>query len=141
MSITRNRCVHCRQSYTYHPSFYGGEEVDYPYNHESYCPECYQAVKEALSNIPVKFEKRFIPSDAYTKEQIIANREQRKAFLIRVLPTLIDTTGKDCHNIVCELMPDNEWYMVEWWESKPEDFIVRKEAWVKLSPSNPATQK
>jgi len=131
-TATRTRCHHCQQSYIYHPSFYGGDEVNYPYNNDRYCEGCYKVVQAALSKVPVKCEKKFVPSDRYTREQIVAHQEERCAnglSMRRIFPTLIDTTGKDRHNIVCECMPDNEWYMAEWWSSDPDKVAISKETW------------
>jgi len=134
-TATRNRCRHCQQTYIYHPSFYGGEEANHPYNDDRYCPDCYRVVKEALSKVPAKYEKRFVESGNYSKEQIIAHQEERCRNGIpvrRIFPTMFDLTGQSRHHIVCECMPDNEWYKVEWWSDKPQEASVSKETWCKI---------
>lgn len=143
----QNRCIHCQSPYVYHPSFYGGDECNYPYDHHDYCEECCKTVRKALSEIPVKYEKKFVPSNNYSKEQIVQHQEERCKNGIeakfeddiisfigmrRVSPTLIDMTGKTQHHIVMESMPDGEWYKAEWWSHKPEEVKTSKETWVKL---------
>lgn len=135
-TAVQHRCTHCLTPYIYHPSFYGGEEINYPYNDDRYCPDCYKAVKEALTKIPLKYERRFIPSNEYTREQIVTLQEERckKSIPIRrIFPTMFDMSGEDQHNIVCELMPDGEWYMAEWWSSKPEEVKISKETWCSIN--------
>jgi hypothetical protein len=132
MSVERKRCVHCQSPYVYHPSFYGGEEVDYPYNHHDYCPDCRKVVVEALAGVPVRFEKRFLPAKDYTRDQIVTHQEERCATgfpMRRIMPGLYDMTGKTRHHIVCELMPDGEWYKAEWWSDDPGDAKVSRETW------------
>lgn len=141
----RQRCAHCQSTYIYHPSFYGGDEVNYPHNDHSYCPDCYKVVREALSKVPVKYEKKWLPSDAYTKEQIVEHQEKRLADpplsspghitipgMRRVMVGYIDMTGKTQHHNVCELMPDGEWYLASWWSHEPEKVEVSKETWCKV---------
>ena len=48
-------CRHCGCRYTYQSS---GHPIR-PHNNETYCPECYAVVEEALSKIPVRYENRF----------------------------------------------------------------------------------
>lgn len=128
----QNRCVHCKSVYIFHPSFYGGEEINYPHNHHNYCAECYKCVQESLLKIPVKYEKRFIPSDKYTKEEIVAHQEARCLTGLptrRILATMFDMSGQSYHKIVCEFMPDDEWYAAEWWTDKLDDVKITKEVW------------
>jgi hypothetical protein len=131
----RQRCVHCHSPYVFRPSFYGGEGVNYPYNHHEYCSDCFKVVKKALSAISAKYEKRFVPSENYTKEQILNHQESRLSDGVpirRIMPTLFDITGKTRHEIVCEVMPDGDWYKVEWWSHEPEKTTVTKETWCSL---------
>jgi hypothetical protein len=120
-----NRCSHCKSPYVYHPSFYGGEEINYPHNHHEYCPECYQIVQEALSKVPTKYEKKFVPTNEYTREQIIQHQEKRGPLIRRIFPGLFAETE---HKIVCEHM-DGEWYKAEWWTHEPEVVSITKEVW------------
>jgi len=133
-TATRTRCRHCQSSYIYHPSFYGGDEVNYPYNHHEYCPECYKVIQEALTKVPVKYEKKFVLADKYTKEQIVDHQRERCATGIpirRIFPPLVDATGKTRYEIVCELMPDGEWYMAKWWTHEPDIVNISRETWCK----------
>jgi hypothetical protein len=132
-TANRQRCAHCHSPYIYHPSTYGGEVQ--PYNHHEFCSSCYKAVLEALKSVPVKYEKKFVPTDKYTKEQIVQHQEGRcmTGFPIRrIFPSCIDMSGKTQHMIVCELMPDREWYKAEWWTHDPEKVDITKEAWCSL---------
>jgi len=109
--------------------------MDHPYNHHEYCPGCYEVVMKALSKVPAKYEKKFVPSQNYTREQIVEHQEERcKEGLPfrRIMPCLYDMTGKTRHMIVCEQMPDGEWYKAEWWSHEPENVSVGKETWVPL---------
>mgnify|MGYP005613861153 FL=1 len=142
-TAARTRCVHCRTSYIFHPSFYGGDEVNYPYypyNHQHYCEDCYKVVVKALAEVPVKYEKRFVPSDKYTREEIVEHQEERCATglqMRRIMVGYIDMTGKTRHHQVCEMMPDGEWYLAEWWSHTPDDVQVRVEKW-RETKSRPA---
>lgn len=50
------RCEHCGKEYSYQAS---GAGCHNPLNNEHYCPECQQVIIDALSKIPVQFEKRY----------------------------------------------------------------------------------
>lgn len=129
------RCKHCQSPYIYHPSFYGGDEINHPHNHHDYCQECFVAIKKALAEIPVKYEKRFVPTDKYTKEQIVTHQEERcknGLQLRRILCGMQYVPGGTRHEIVCEFMPDEEWYMAEWWTHAPDVVSIRKETWIKI---------
>lgn len=129
----QQRCVHCKSPYIYHPSFYGGDEQDYPYNHHDFCPDCYKVVREALENIPIKYEKKFVPSVQYTREQIVQHQEERCANGLpvrRIFPAMIDMSGKTRHMIVCEVMPDGQCYKAEWWMHCPETVDITRETWI-----------
>lgn len=133
MSIERKRCRHCKSPYIYHPSSYGDEDVG-EYNHQDYCPDCYKVVSEALEKVPIKFEKKFIPTTKYTREEISNHQEERcknGVPIRRIFPSYIDTTGETQHNIVCEYMPDNEWYMAQWWSHKLDEVKISVETWLK----------
>lgn len=126
----RNRCVHCKSPYVFHPSFYGGDEENYPYNHQDYCPECYKIVAEALAKVTVKYEKRFIPADKYTREQIVEHQEERCSKglpMRRILVPMFGSSGR--HMQVCELMPDEQWYRAEWWTNEPDKVGISVETW------------
>lgn len=132
-TANRQRCAHCHSSYIYHPSTYGCNEK--PYNHHNYCAACYKVVLEALKKVPVKYEKKFVPADKYTREQIVQHQEERCATglpIRRIFPTLIDMSGKTQHMIICEFMPDGEWYKAEWCTSDLEKVDITREAWCAL---------
>lgn len=133
----RTRCIHCNSPYIFHPSFYGGDEINYPYNHEKYCPDCYKAVKTALDKIPLKYEKKFLTSDKYSKKEIVDHQKERCKSpngipLRRIFANLIDMSGANQHNIVSEFMPDGNWYKAEWWSNTPDIVEITKETWVKI---------
>lgn len=65
MRATQRRCQHCKSMYSYQMSGPGS----YKYNNDTYCPSCYKIVLEALSNIPVRFEKVLLPTDAVSPEE------------------------------------------------------------------------
>ena len=135
-TASQQRCVHCKSLYIYHPSFYGGGEENYPYNHHDFCSDCYKVVREALEKVPVKHERKFVHADKYTREQIVQHQEERcktNFAMRRVFPCLIDMTGNTRHMIVCELMPDGEWYKAEWWTHCPDTVEITKEIWVSLN--------
>lgn len=132
-TATSVRCQHCKQSYIYHPSFYGGDEVNYPYNDDRYCEDCTKAVRQALSKIPVKWGKRFVLSDLYTREEIVAHQEERCKTGVPIRRIMMPMYGEDDrHNLVCECMPDGGWYLAEWWSKTPDKVKISKETWCKL---------
>lgn len=51
MRITRKRCKHCGDEYSFQLSGNG----DYTYNDEHYCHDCKKTMLDALENIPKKF--------------------------------------------------------------------------------------
>jgi hypothetical protein len=61
-----SRCVHCGAVYTYQASGHGAPE----YNHGDYCPGCWKAVCDALATIPKAVEVIWVPTAAYTAQQL-----------------------------------------------------------------------
>lgn len=59
MRIVNKRCKHCHQEYEWQASGECHEE----YNNSEYCPECWKAICEALSKIPVKFHIKYVPTN------------------------------------------------------------------------------
>ncbi len=68
------RCEHCNDVYVYHPSAYGFLPE---YNDDRYCPECFKIIQSALKNVKTKFEKRWVLTDDYTKEEILKAQKER----------------------------------------------------------------
>jgi len=128
-----NRCLHCKSPYTFYPSFYGEDERRH-LNNQYYCPDCYKVVLEALAQIPVKYEKKFIPSTNYTREAIVQHQEERCSnnLDVRRITVPLYSNDEKKHNVVCEYMPDNEWYMAEWWSHEPEKANISKETWCEV---------
>jgi hypothetical protein len=95
-------CKHCGTPYSFQGS--GEWEGDYnqKLNDDSFCPTCKEAILQALSSIPKKFEWRFVESKAYTVKELIkmALRQDAEYFcknigvpVKRVFPQLIEKPG------------------------------------------------
>lgn len=82
MRVITKRCGNCQVKYKYQSS---GQE-EWAFNHERYCPGCYEAVINALAKIPPKFERVWVETTEVTLAQLLnweaaANRkiEERRA--------------------------------------------------------------
>lgn len=137
MTTTRiKRCTHCNIIYHYHPSYYGFMPR---FNDDQYCPKCAETISKALEDIPVKFEKRFIPTTDYTREQIIEAQEKRinKSSLPvrRIHPCLFDLKNPENKNhIISEPMRDRTsektvYYKASWWSEESNNVKIEKEVW------------
>jgi copper chaperone CopZ len=139
MTTTRmQRCAHCNEVYAYHPSFYG---MMPRYNDDRYCPACAEVIEKALEDVPVKvkFERRFVETKDYTKEQIVSAQEERckqpGLNARRIMPGLFDM--KDPSNeqrCVLERMPDPvtkimHYYSATWWSKEENSLKIKKEVW------------
>jgi hypothetical protein len=130
------RCNHCRIIYSYYSSTYGFEAA---HNSDRYCPDCMEAIENVLESIPIKFEKRFIPTNDYTKEQITLAQNERcseKPLSSRRLTSpLFDLTDPiNSQTSVCERMLDPTlkcmvYYAATWWSKNPDKVEIKKEIW------------
>ena len=133
MTSQTKRCCHCGSVYTYHPS---GSFSNL--NDARYCPECMEYVLKALKCISVKFKKKWISTEDYTREQLEAHRNQRseggtKAVVSRILPGLIKVETGEWQESICEYMSDPSrqgrctYYLCAWFKGEKEE--VKKEVW------------
>lgn len=77
------RCRHCQVQYTYHPSGYTG-----PLNNDTYCPECWEKIKELLDDIPKKKQSIWIAAEGISEVTLAeadAAREQMSFKVNRVI--------------------------------------------------------
>lgn len=137
MTTTKmNRCAHCKTVYSYHPSTYG---ITYKYNDDRYCPGCAEVIAKALKSVPKKFERRWIPTSDYTREEIIQAQKDRinggGIPVRRVGVPLFDL--KDSSNkyeSVKEKMEDpvtrnSTLYVASWWSKEPDNVAIKKQVW------------
>lgn len=137
MTTTRmQRCEHCNEVYAYHPSVYGFMPQ---YNDDRYCPPCAAIIENALKDVPVKFEKKFVETNDYTREQIIAAQKERckqpGLNVRRISPGLFDMKdpSNEQHQIL-ERMPDPitkdmHYYSATWWSKEEDSLKITKEVW------------
>jgi hypothetical protein len=135
----RHYCKHCGIAYSFQGSGWGAGE----YNNSEYCPECYEAVHTALSKIPLKVGKKFIPTTDFTKEQFLEEFEKLKATptesgfprAFRTWITLFDLKDPDNHNYCIGLNlkatdKDKKYlYRMSWWSKKPEYTLEKEVTW------------
>ena len=150
MTTTKmNRCAHCKTVYPYHPSTYG---ITYKYNDDRYCPGCAEVIAKALKSVPKKFERRWIPTSDYTREQIIAAQDLRCSQqsvlpIRRVFPPLFDMKDPSNNHLnVCELMDDPKTgkkisYKATWWTKELDNVEVKKEVWWDIEKDNISTNQ
>jgi hypothetical protein len=97
------RCWHCQSKYL---CLISGER-GYHTNHDNdrYCEVCDAVIRAALAEIPRKFEKDWVPTEAVTLEQVLAwkrlddearskARAEGKFVGERITSPLFDLTGK-----------------------------------------------
>ena len=83
------RCVHCQDVYlcllSGGPSGYNTDHKD-----SSYCPDCLEAVNQALSRVPKKFEHDWVPTQVVTLAELLGweqeaetERQVRGGFSVR----------------------------------------------------------
>ena len=64
MLVTINECKHCGTEYNYQLSgSYNATGIPREYQDDRYCPECKQAIVEALKKIPKKYAWKDVPTD------------------------------------------------------------------------------
>jgi hypothetical protein len=130
------RCEHCQTPYSFQSSGHGASK----HNDDRYCPDCMKSVMEALKLVRIKFEKKWLPTTDYTKEQIItAQKERIKATgpTRRIVMGLTATKNGilvEIERNVCEQMedPTNKqklYYLASWWDSNIHPQKVMKEVW------------
>jgi hypothetical protein len=136
MTTTKNsRCVHCGTFYWYHPSGWDG-----PYNHPEYCPDCQEAVEKALKKVSVRFIKKWVPTDDYSREQLQTHLDERSDYgrqtvMRRIMPGLYDQNRKIWQESVCEMIPDptrphiSFWYLCQWFPGEEATAKVMKQVW------------
>ena len=128
------RCTHCKTVYTYFTSTYGFSPT---VNDEKYCPDCFKIIENALKSISVKFKKKFIATNDYTKEQIVDAQNTRLNNGIpvkRIRPGLYDVNTFSAQENVCEMMKDPKtnmmcYYSASWWPKNPDEVEITKEVW------------
>jgi hypothetical protein len=121
-------------------------------------------IERALRRIPIHFEKKWINTTDYTREQIQEAQNKRIAeateaqnkrkgveaielyFLPmrRVMMPLIDLVTNEVQKVVCEKMVSPSgahcYYMASWWDSHGEPEI-KKEVWWDLKKDCVATDQ
>lgn len=127
-------CKHCGIRYSWQASGSGFWESK---NTEDYCESCWKAITEALEKIPKKVEKRFIKTNEITYEDAInaineANESARKnnemPRLIRYFGTMRkEDTGE--YSRTREFKINNIKYIMFWFESEPENAVIKKEVY------------
>ena len=135
-------CKHCGVEYTHQ---YSGsyDVVDTPkeYRSSEHCPECQKAIFDALNNIPIKFEWKFIPTTEVSLEQLIEwenipeeeqkygvfGNEIKLPIAKRVFPTLYSTVNNE-HQKASEVIgrddKEGRVYIYCYWPSKPEEAVI-----------------
>lgn len=133
-TMRMHRCVHCGTPYMYYAS--GGMLP--AHNDDKLCPPCKKVVEDALKGVPVRFERRWIPTDEYSREQIEEHQKDRlkesKWPVRRVFPGLFNTETGEREQRVSELMKVpgaglKAWYAASWWESSDDPPAVTKQVW------------
>jgi len=132
-----NRCAHCNTIYLWYPSSYGTPLPKY--NSGTHCELCNEVMVKALNQIPLKFEKKWIITTDYTKQQIINAQNERisksKIPVKRVMPGLFDMKNPDnIQSNVCEPMIDPNYgestnYVARWWSKEPNNIEIKKQIW------------
>lgn len=137
MTHKRKRCIHCSKVYTYQASGHG---CHHELNDSLYCPGCKAAIVKALSEIPKRFEKRYIEVTSFDPirllqevERINAELEQKRKenpfgiYARRVHPGLCNTKTGEWQKSE-HLTYEGVELIVEWWEStvETEGYTVRQ---------------
>jgi hypothetical protein len=116
------------------------------HNDDRFCPSCIEVIKKALESIPVKYRKKFVKTEDYTKGQIVNAQEERCSkptgpglisfpAVRRIMPGLFDMKDpSNRQNQVLEMMPDpvtgeKHYYSATWWSKKPDEVDISKEVW------------
>lgn len=143
MRHVMNYCKHCGDDYVYLAS--GDDGKDHTYDNYEYCQECYKAISDALSKIPLKVVKEFVPSTDFTKEQFL---QFRKDFIEsksntfrgrRTWPGLFRLDGSGDTNQIeglrlkCPEDHQEYLYRLSWW-TKSSEWTLEKEVRVRLIP-------
>jgi hypothetical protein len=141
----KSRCVHCGCKYYYQGSGYGClEELNDP----KYCRDCKKAIVDALENVPIRFEFRYVDIKTLgseyqyiTKEKILEwnhaceTGESGKRWCRRICMPLFDIEDpSNLENSIVITVPEGQFKGsdVEYhcWSKKPEwDNIRVKVEW------------
>jgi len=72
MKLAIHDCIHCGTQYTHQCSgSYDAVDTPREYRDKDYCPDCKKVIFEALSNIPKKFEYKFVVTDEVNLETLL----------------------------------------------------------------------
>jgi len=125
------RCQHCDINYSYQAS---GEGCHEPTNDKDYCPECKQAIIDALAKIPKKFGKSTmkigVPPEYifHLKEKREAEKDPKGLHMKRVFACLYDWENGE-HEVVGDVNGDGNTphFFYHYWPSEPEEMSVTLE--------------
>jgi hypothetical protein len=138
MRIGIIECKHCKTDYHY--QFSGNDNaIDTPpdLRDNKYCPECKGAINQALTQIPIKFEWKYLPTDAVTLQELldIENTPTTSTGLLPVAKRVFGTmwsTERNENSRAGEVKYKNKTYHYSYWPSKSEEAIITVKTKVKL---------
>jgi hypothetical protein len=146
------RCRHCGTVYSYQQS---GDGCFKDTNDSRWCPTCMEVVNEALSTVPVLFEKVLVPTKDFTFDQLVKIENERfeaaKAagvLALRQVPVPmfrgdpLPTESLEAHIVLV----NNREYFCSRWPSEPHDEQVmiameRRVGTGQLAPWLPCTER
>lgn len=131
-----HRCQHCRAEYTYTASTYGEEFPSF--NDSRWCADCCRVVREALKNVPRKFERVDAPADGVSLSQVLAWEAEHEARIAsgavlpirRVSMPLFQMNGRsvggsDRSGYVRS--PDGVQYHYRFWPGQESEAVITRE--------------
>jgi len=131
MRIAIHECEHCGEEYHFQWSGnYDALEIPKEHRDEKFCPTCKKAVYEALIQIPVKYEYRFVSTNEVSLEELLRweqeNKEAHSGFplAIRVFASLMDRdTGEMevTREVIGRGDKKGRIYIYSYFPSKPEE--------------------
>lgn len=124
-------CIQCGTRYTYQAS---GWSCCDNYNHEDYCPDCWELVSKVLDRIPKKFKYKLVGTDEVTLAQLLRweHKNTSKLYARRVFPGAYDQITGDYQNVRIIKGQDKyegiKFCLAEW-ELSPEYIITKEVFW------------
>lgn len=76
MTLEQKRCARCHRTYTYQPSGPGCIEET---NDATHCPSCMRVILDALSSVPVLYNRAWVVTRDVSVETLVRLREERAA--------------------------------------------------------------
>ena len=137
------RCGHCNSHYTFIGSHHGEfRQEELKLNDERYCPNCYAAVLDVLSRIPVKIDKRFVTIDmdkeTFMKlkekhDERIAEQQKNNPYFLNFVRVLVGRSrkGKDGNyewEKSIQIEHEGALYFMSFRPDEPDNYKIMMEA-------------